>query len=178
MSFEKLHLKLHRNDFMPVPYPFPVERVSNDYDRFMDLLKRVGSSSYWDKRKTYHEAHSIEVLKHVLSLPSSLLWIFKKDGMDIGFCQVANVERLANLFNVTSGISEIYKVGLFPEYVGQGLGQGYLTSVLTEIFKNAHTVYLNTRDTNVVNSVPFYEKFGFRVFKTEVLPDDLTHDPG
>ncbi len=175
MTFEKIHLKLHRKDFIPAENLLPIVKEKGNYDRFIDLLTKVGEDSKWDLREVYYNPLTIKSLKQTFAKKSSSLWVFKNKDKDVGFCQTAPVEDLTTLFNQSSGISEIYKIGLFPEYIGKGLGKSYLTSVLTEIFKNHHTVYLNTRDTNVVNSVPFYQKLGFEVFKTEILPNDLIH---
>ena len=174
MSFQKIHLKLLKDDFQPASKLLPIEEEPSNYERFMWLLKKVGAQSNWDKRTAYFNSQSIKQLKDILRLSTSHLWLFKKGNKDIGFCQIANAENLTGLFNNASGISEIYKIGLFPEYIGKGLGKGYISSVIKETFKKqAHTIYLNTRDTNVVNSVPFYQRLGFQVIKTETLPDDL-----
>lgn len=175
MSFTKIHLKLDKADFKPSP-PLPIEEVPTDYERFLQLMQRVGAPSKWEKRQVFHDPESVARLKQLFRSNVSHLWLFKDREQETGFCQVAPVQDLAGLFNEASGIAEIYKVGLFPEYVGQGLGKGYLSSVLTELFKENNIVYLSTRDTNMVNPLHFYKKLGFQVMHAEVLPDDYV-DP-
>ena len=172
MSFIKIHLKLEKANFISFEFS-PIQEESCDYERFHELMKRVGEPSNWNKRKIFYDPECIKRLKALFNKPASRLWLFKKDQEDIGFCQVAGVEDLRGLFNRVSGIAEIYKIGLFPEFTGKGLGRGYVSCVARELFKTHETIYLNTRNSNAVNAVPFYKRLGFEVIKTEILPDDL-----
>jgi len=172
MSFTKIHLMLERKNFIAAGHAEIIEEPCN-YDRFYKLMERVGKPSNWNKRQVFHDQKSVNRLKSTFEQPSSHLWIFKDGDKEVGFCQVANVTDLKGIFNNATGIAEIYKVGLFPEYIGQGKGKNYLSALVEELFKNNHTIYLNTRDSNVVDSIHFYTKLGFEVFHTETLPDDL-----
>lgn len=172
MSYIKIHLKLDKSNFIPAGTGLIVEQPCN-YDHFKALMTRVGAPSNWNQREDYQIPEKEQELKDKFNTGACQLWVYKHEDDDIGFCQVAQVEDLTRLFTDTSGVVEMYKMGLFPEHVGKGLGRGYVTSVLTELFNRYDTVYLNTRSTNTVNSVPFWESFGFEVIKTELLPDDL-----
>lgn len=171
MSYTKIHLKLEEKNFKPAPWGAISEEQAN-YDRFYELMKRVGEGSNWHRRKMFNEAASINRLKELFIKPGAHLWVFRQGENDVGFCQAANVEDLSTLFNKQSGVGEIFKIGMFPEYVGKGLAAGYVSSVVWELFKEFQTIYLNTRDTNSVNSVPFYERLGFEVLNKQVCPDD------
>lgn len=172
MSFSKIHLLLNKAEFKPAGTGRILEEHC-DYNRFKDLMTRVGKPSNWNLREEYQVPIKEQSLKEIFNSRSCRLWVFMHDGHEVGFCQVAPVEDLQRLFKNTNGIVEMYKMGVFPEYTGKGLARGCVSSVLTELFKDYATVYLNTRDTNVVNSIPFWKKFGFEVFKTEVKPDDF-----
>ncbi len=172
MSFTKIHLKLEQDNFKSTAFG-TIQEEEAVYSRFFDLMKRVGGASNWHKRQKFQNEKSLLQLKSVFNEEPSRLWIFKKDKVEVGFCQVASITNISSIFNNASCIAEIYKIGLFPDYVGKGLGKHFVSSVARELFKDNHTIYLNTRNTNVVNSIPFYQKLGFEVFKTEILPDDL-----
>lgn len=172
MTFVKIHLKLDKANFKPSGSGLIVEEPCN-YDRFMELLTRAGKPSNWNKRNEYHDEAQVAKLKDIFNQKSSMLWVYKLDRQDIGFCQVASVTNLSEIFTDTTGVMEMYKMGLFPEYIGKGVGKRYVSSVLREMFKENNTVYLNTRDTNKVNSLLFWQSLGFEVIKTEELQDDL-----
>lgn len=172
MSFTKLHLKLNKADFIPANVGTIVEQPC-DYEHFKELMTRVGLPSNWILREEYQLPEKEQKLKEAFNSNGCRLWIYKHEGKEIGFCQVAQIEDLSGLFTETKNVVEMYKMGLFPEYVGKGLGKRYVSSVLSELFNSYDTVYLNTRSTNVIDSVHFWETFGFKVFHTETLPDDL-----
>lgn len=172
MSFIKAHLKLDKDDFKPSGTGEIVE-LPCDYEHFKKLMTRVGKPSNWNLREEYQIIEKESALKNIFNTKACRLWHYMHEEAVIGFCQVAQVEDISGLFDNTKDVVEMYKMGLFPEFIGKGLARGCVSSVLTELFNSYETVYLNTRDTNAVNSISFWKSIGFNVFKTEILPDDL-----
>ncbi len=172
MSFVKTHLKLDKEKFIPAGTGMIIEQPC-DYTNFKKLMKRVGEPSNWYLREEYQLPEKENTLKKVFNKGNSRLWLYLSKDVVVGFCQVAQVQDLSSLFKNTKDVVEMYKTGLFPEYTGKGFGKKYVSSVLSELFKDHDTVYLNTRNTNIVNSVPFWQSFGFEIIHTETLPDDL-----
>src|SRR5690606_5724505 len=97
----------------------------------------------------------------------------------IGFCCAAVVEpQLTDRFNFSAEgkplkVIEIYKTGLFDEYTGHGWGRFFVPQVMQKLFEDYEIVYLNTRDTNHKQVVPFYEGLGMHVLEREILEDDI-----
>ncbi len=182
MSYKLTHITGKKEDFSGVPKEhggMSIVEERPDLSFLMDMIGRVGKDSLWDKRKVYFDPEYMEDLKQRIENTSAHLYLFKKGGRTIGFCQTLQCQERADAIGVKGKeITEIYKVGLFPEYCGKGMGHFYVASVLSEIFKGDNVVYLNTRDNNTVNSVNFYRRMGLKIVATETKADDLMTDAG
>jgi len=184
MSFKLTHIVANKDDFTATPKDdsgeLSIVREKPDINLLLDYILKVGEDSKWDKRTVYHDPDYINDLKDRIEKTRSSLFLFKKGDETVGFCQALESEGMSGHFNTKSGAmaAEIYKVGLFPEHCGKGLGNFYVSSVLAELFKENEVVYLNTRDTNKVNSVPFYERLGMKVVGEEDRSDDYIPEQG
>lgn len=182
MSYKLTHITGKKEDFSGVPQEhegMSIVEERPDLSFLMDMIGRVGKDSRWDRRKAYFDPEYMEDLKQRIENTSAHLYLFKKGGRTIGFCQTLKCPERADAIGVKGKeVTEIYKVGLFPEYRGKGMGHFYVASVLSEIFKGDNIVYLNTRDNNAVNSVNFYRRMGLKVAATETKADDLITDAG
>ena len=184
MTHTLFHLVLDKKDFRPHPH------IANDnrrqvvptwpnYDVMMELIRKVGRPSNWHLRREYSDPDSLADLRVRASDPRSRLYLFQEHGETIGFCQVLNSRTLTEKFANQLGVAEIYKIGLFPDKTGKGRGAFFLGKVLEDLFEHQgyDQIYLNTRDSNKVMSVPFYKRMGFQIIQEETRPDDLIN-PG
>jgi len=157
------HLFLDKQAFFqgPVkalPPDITVIKAHPDWDGFIARLKKAGDN--WQSRPEY--AHPSPATVDLIE--KSDLYLFQ-GREEAGFCYVT----LAPDFGLPRPCREIHKFALYPENTGRGLGGPCLQFVLGDIFTRAATVYLNTRDSNRVNSIPFYQRLGFQLFRQEKL---------
>lgn len=183
MTFKLIHLLGLKSNFVGIQTPqrkmLKIQKIPPSFSDLLHLIEIVGGDSNWHQRKEYFEEASVQRLKSRIFQRDSSLFLFKNGQQTIGFCQVCGIEALPYQIKVPSNsVFEIYKVGLFPEWCGQGLGRFYVSSVLDHLFQERPAVYLNTRDTNKVNSVSFYKSFGLRVLGSEEMEDDVIDHTG
>lgn len=181
MTFELCHITGDKDEFKGITdAPLDgmyIQKLKPSLPLLLKLIKHVGEDSQWDKRQEFNDPDMLRNLKERISDAGASLYLFKRHGTTVGFCQILDNTDLSKKFNQSSS-DEIYKIGLFPNHRGKGLGAFYTSSILAEIFKEKESVYLNTRDTNVVNSVPFYERLGLHLVKEEEIENDgLITDP-
>ena len=174
--FTRFHLKLARNHFKPVTLRqgLAVVPVKPVFSEFMRHIEQIGDD--WHLREEFHQPEQKAAISQAIE--NGQAWLFKRHGVVIGCCySISKSHELTHCFRnaVTGGeVVEIFKIGLYEGLTGHGWGPGLISKVLDEIFtQGADWVYLNTRDSNHVNSVPFYEALGFEAYHSEVLPDDL-----
>ncbi|MGH1374775.1 MAG: GNAT family N-acetyltransferase [Alphaproteobacteria bacterium] len=176
MPYKLMHITGRREEFSGVPRAreeMSIVEERPDLSFLMDMIERVGKDSQWSKRAEYFDPGYMSDLKQRVESTSSHLYLFKKSGKTIGFCQTLQCQDgVVSVDEQGRPVTEIYKVGLFPEYRGRGMGHFYVAAVLSEIFKGDNVVYLNTRDSNKVNSVNFYCRMGLNVIGVETKSDD------
>ena len=165
------HLVLLKKDFTDVaklPKGLSVRAKKPDYPGFLKRVAKVGDD--WHLRPEL-ERPSPETRAAV---EDGALYVFKQNGSEIGFCYVSFEGPEIRQTGLTSCV-EINKVGLYPDHTGGGLGRPLIGRVLSDVFQmGAAAVCLNTRDSNHVNSVPFYERLGFRVTGEERIREGMS----
>jgi ribosomal protein S18 acetylase RimI-like enzyme len=178
MSFTLYHLRLDKADFKPVASVavndnLRIQRAWPNYDLMMEFIKAVGGNSNWHLRKVYADRAAVSDLKNRMNDVSARLYLFKEGSETVGFCQVLNSKDLEDHFPDQKNTAEIYKVGLYPRHVGGRKGAVFVSMVLDDLFQAFDKVYLNTRSSNAVKSLPFYQRLGFKVLEQEEKPDDI-----
>lgn len=146
-----------------------MEECAPSYAHFEFLIDRVGTRWGWTDRPKY-KFNQAE-LRRRLGNPETRLFTFKKGEKLIGYCLVTPSEE--EIVRQYQKPVEIENFGFFPEYTGKGYGNFFLQAVFAELFNTYETVYLSTRSTNHTKVLPFYQKNGMILIKSERLPDDL-----
>ena len=178
------HMLLNKADFTGIttldpsvePGSVKIVRAKADLDIVSQWIKKVGGDSNWHKRKEQEQDN----LKTRINETSTRLWLLQKDNENIGFGISCETINLNSHFNQQSGFTEqpetavhFYKFGLLPENRHNGLGAFYGSSVVNEILKEHEKVYLNTRDSNTVQSIHFWEKVGFKIIEENEIDNDV-----
>ena len=207
-TFTKYHLAMHRGAYEQTYLNIRralgrtpanlrmVEILEPTSEDFLYQLQRVGKQYGWDKRRKYQPEHRAE-LDEMIARPDTRLYIFKVDSQDAGFCLMTGIvppktqsqgivkEDALNIFRKMNNVArdakpvEIYKIGLYDEFTGKGLGNFFLGKILHLSFEREKKdiVYLDTRDTNHRGVLDFYARNGMGVFFTERLNSDLIGNP-
>lgn len=155
-----------------LPPSFHIEECDPNIAYFDFVLQRVGGLWGWADRPKYK--YETDSLQHRLLDNQTRLFNFKKGEKLIGYCLVsASEEEVASQYR---NLIEIENFGFFPEYTGKGYGNYFLQAVFDELLKDYDTVYLSTRSTNHHKVVPFYQKNGMVLVKSERKMNDLVQE--
>ena len=160
-----------------------------DYDQILEELEKIGDG--WHLRDEHTDESRRDKTRKLLESSRASTWHFMRDGEPIGFCVAVkkgfckNLPRIVENFNRATENpdyrlnpnrgTEIYKVGLYEEFIGKAYGHNFLPGVQVallngqlgvesegiEEIKPSDFIYLNTRLTNRVDSRQFYQKLGY-----------------
>lgn len=176
----KTHLAITRDQLESYPKDpdLTLEHLPMDRDFFFTLIELIGGEDGWSLRKEFNNSRELNFIIKQLESEGASLSIFRKDDKPIGAGICANIEQsLSKNFDFLAhandqNLQEIYKVGLFPRFTRKGYGKFLIPALVEKLFNDGNEyVYLNTRDTNHVNSVPFYQRIGMQAIGSEELPD-------
>lgn len=137
-----------------------VEKPSPDLSRF--LYRKVGERWHWHARLSWDRERW---LRH-LDRSGVETWIGSVEGALAGYFEL---ER-------QGGDVEIAYFGLFPDFIGQGLGGSMLTAAIERAWRmEATRVWVHTCDLDHPRALANYLARGMRVYRTEqameALPD-------
>lgn len=173
-----------------------IKPVKLSYDEILEQLEKIGDD--WHLRPE-HQGNKRKKTKDKLESNKTHTWLFMRGDTPIGFCiAVKNGfdSSLADKFGIAAKGSEIYKIGLFPDYQHKGYGHVFLPTIQVALLNGQGAVpskgilpispndrvYLNTRDTNRTDSRAFYRANGWDMVGEETwIPQDtdisgeLTH---
>lgn len=155
------------SQFRPEREGLYIEQIDANYDKFLRAVKKIGDG--WHKRQEHREPFQ-EHTKAVLEGEKTRMWRLMLKGKEIGFCCAVEggFPGLADKFNLgVKNQAEVFKIGFYPDYQRKGYGQVLIPAILDELLDTNDGVYLNTRDSNRVNSVPIYEKLGMKIIHQE-----------
>lgn len=153
------HLEMcKRSDFLSTSYPkaFGVVRVGPPDASFnRDSYAAVGAQWNWMDRTVWSEG-DWESYVHRETVST---YVGKLDAVDISYFE---------LQIQTGGDVEIVYFGLFPEFIGKGLGGVLLTAAVECAWKFPGTsrVCVHTCSRDHPNALGNYQARGFRLFKT------------
>jgi GNAT superfamily N-acetyltransferase len=137
-----------------------VERPGLDWYRA--LYRRVGSQWFWFSRAEMTN----EQLAELLHRPTSELFIAEHAASEVGMAELDRSEPP----NV-----EITSFGLFPEFMGKGLGRPFMAELLARAWAGTTArVWLHTCTLDAPAALTFYIKCGFRPYKRAI---EVADDP-
>lgn len=187
-----------------LPAGHVLEKVIGDPETMTDLflkdMEKVGGDYGWSARQKYQPQNRADIVEK-MDDPETRLYHFEVDGRQVGFCLLSAIKKHRQTKPYEQGIDkhravmmfdaqeqqseafpkpiEIYKIGLYPDEVGQGIGTAFLNAICNLIFRKGYNmIYLDTRDTNPLGTEEFYAANGFRAFYSQILNNDLAHPVG
>lgn len=129
-------------------------------DDYLQLYVRTGSKWNWKDRLVMPEAE----LRRRLDSPRTQVGVLQNLAeLDVGF---------AEFYAHTPTNVEICYFGLFPEFVGQGLGKGLLDMVIRAAQSRTTedgVVWLTTCEHDSPGALRFYQRMGFQIVKEDLI---------
>lgn len=161
------YLEMHAPSHVPIAAPsadVTIERIpapSVDFYRF--LYNSVGSQYNWVDRN--------------LMSDDDLLQIIHDDRVEIHVLRVVGEPAgYAELDRRIPGEIELAYFGLFPQFVGRGLGKFFLDWVVGRSWSYQPTrVWVHTCDLDHPAALPNYLKAGFATYDAKVI-EQIVHD--
>ena len=130
-----------------------MENCSADFYR--RLYVEVGANYRWVDRLPWTDQEFVAYYQR----SEISLWVMTCDGALAGYFELARGE---------DGSTEVAYFGLFPKFIGRGLGKHLLTCAVEQAWKDgARRVWLHTCTLDDKAAMPNYLKRGFQPFKTE-----------
>ena len=136
---------------------------NEDYRR---LYRGVGSQLNWVDRLVMEDAELQAILHHPL--------------VEVHVLEVAEKPAgYAELDRRTVDQIELAYFGLFPEFVGQGLGKFFLNWTIRQAWSyQPKRVWVHTCDLDHPAALPNYVKAGFRVYAERMIEQFVPDLPG
>lgn len=147
----------------PPPRPLPpapagaevrqAEQPTPSFYRF--LYEGVGGPWQWRDRKQLSDE---ELLQRVAEV-----WVLSHRGTPAGYAEL-NFSQ--------PGQAKLEYFGLFPEFIGRGLGGWFLAWTVACAWRpGVKRVWVHTCTLDHPNALPVYQKAGFRVYNRVVAPN-------
>ncbi|PHS09662.1 MAG: GNAT family N-acetyltransferase [Blastopirellula sp.] len=142
----------------PVGKNIEVNRLHQPTGQYYKFLyKSVGSDLNWVDRLLLSDSE----LEKIIHDPKIEIWVLKVDGKEAGY---------AELDRRTSGEIELAYFGLFPEFIGQGLGKYFLSWAIQQAWSyHPNRVWVHTCDLDHPAALPTYRKAGFIDYREEII---------
>ncbi len=123
------------------------------------LYREIGEKWQWTDRLGWRE----EQWTRWAMRAEVETWIVSFEGEEAGYFELEKQEK---------GNVEIVYFGLRAAMIGRGIGSAMLTVAIKRAWADSGTrrVWVHTCSEDHPHAVANYEKRGFRVFKTEVVP--------
>jgi len=144
--FEKLQL-MTGSTFTLVPKPISVETYRNYY-------YSIGEKYNWLDRMVMPD----EELNQKINADNTDIFLMFINDVPAGFAE----------FIKENDFTEILYFGLFPDFVGKGIGKYFLQWVIQQAWSyQPKWIQLNTCTLDHPNALPIYKKAGFVPIRTE-----------
>lgn len=139
-----------------------VERTRNcSPEFFRHLYVEVGRNYHWIDRLPWTDQEIADYLKQ----GQISLWVMTYEDRTAGYFELRKCQDAS---------TEIAYFGLFPEFIGRGLGKHLLTCAVEQAWADgARRVWLHTCTLDDKAAMPNYLNRGFRPFKTETYTIEL-----
>ncbi len=130
--------------------------------RYRYLYEEVGRPYYWVDRLEWSDE---QIQAHLLE-PGISIWIAMVKGTAAGYFELARHD---------DGSLEIAYIGLFPAWIGKGLGRPLICAAVQRAWSlGANRVWLHTCTLDHPAALPTYLKLGFEPFKEETYTQALS----
>ncbi len=141
-----------------------VDTPSTEFYRY--LYRSVGEQFHWVDRLVM----PVDELRAIIQDDRVEIYVLSVDGETAGYAELDR--RQANEV-------ELAYFGLFPQFVGQGLGKYFLDRTLRKAWSySPQRVWVHTCDLDHPAALPTYVKAGFAVYDEkiidQIIPDDMT----
>jgi GNAT superfamily N-acetyltransferase len=123
-----------------------------DPEMYRHYYSNVGLTYNWLDRLAITD----DELNKKINAANILVYILKVNDVDAGYAE----------FALETEYTEIVYFGLFPEFVGKGLGKFFLQWVISKAWSfNAKWIQLNTCSLDHPNALAVYQSQGFEIVK-------------
>jgi GNAT superfamily N-acetyltransferase len=140
-----------------------VRSPSVDYYRF--LYNSVGRGYHWVDRNLLGD----EQLRRIIQDEQVEIYLLEVAGQPAGYCE---------LDGRTPGQVELAYFGLFPAYVGKGLGKYFLQWTIQRAWAHgSQRVWVHTCDLDHEAALPVYLKAGFTIYDEKVIEQMVVDGP-
>jgi len=130
--------------------PLPITTES-----YLHYYQAVGEKYNWIDRLVMEKPK----LYNLINATKTEIFVYKVSENIAGFAEFVREKNY----------TEILYFGLFPEYIGKGLGKDFLQKVIHESWNHQQEwVQLNTCELDHPNALSTYEKSGFKIDKVVV----------
>lgn len=129
------------------------------------LFSTAGRKWYWLERLDWTRQAWLEQLGR----PGVHTWVAYLSGTPAGYTELARDDE---------GEVQITYFGLFPRFIGQGLGGHLLTFAIEEAWRmDATRVWVHTCTLDHPSALPNYKARGMKVYKEETFQKELPDTP-
>jgi len=126
-------------------------------DDYLAWYAAVGGDWLWTDRLQMEAEH----LQAWLDEPGVDVLLLRVDQQTAGFVEIDGRNR---------DDIEIKYFGLYPDFIGRGLGKYFLNSIIHEIWRNPpQRLWLHTCDFDSVAALPNYLRCGFEIFEEKLV---------
>jgi len=142
-----------------------IERLqSPSTDGYRALYRSVGRDYHWTDRLLMPD----EQLAAALQDEGVEVYLLRVDGRPAGYSE---------LDRRSAGQIELAYFGLFPQYIGKGLGRYFLVWTLQKAWTyHPERVWVHTCDLDHPAALPMYLKAGFAIYDEEVAEQVVLDD--
>ncbi|MEE3373158.1 MAG: GNAT family N-acetyltransferase [Planctomycetota bacterium] len=159
------YLEMH--DAPPDPAPPPptgvhvLEVVSPTVDYYRFLYNAVGNDYHWESRGALTDPQ----LQASIQDPKNVLYVLHVEGSPAGYAEL-DLRRVGEV--------ELLQFGLFPTYLGRGLGRWFLRWTIEKVWSESpRRFWLHTCTLDHPAAVPNYLNHGFTQYSEERIQRTL-----
>lgn len=131
-----------------------VEENMPDVGAYLHLYREIGRDYLWN----YRPGQSREAIQRIIQSPNTRLYYLMDGENPIGMAE-CDISKHKDI--------EIVHFGLLPGYTDRGLGWAFLQQILFRLWQmQPDRVHLSSCGLDHPKAITFYEKAGFRVYRT------------
>jgi len=125
-------------------------------EEYLDLYRAVGRDYIWN----YRPGQTREEIQAIIQSPSQWLYMLKHQDRVVGMAELDATDPK----NI-----ELVHFGLIPTYIHRGIGKAFLQNIIAIVWESgALRLWLSTCGMDHPKAIHFYERAGFKIFKTTV----------